>query len=505
ILWTRITDRRLSHPHVRVAVLSTFTNRSSDLADLPIVFRPGSDLAIMNYIANYIISTGRVNQEFVERHTTFMTGTTNIGYGLRPEDPREVAATGAPRAGDMAASDFESYRRFVSDYTLERAAEISGVEPSQLEALAELYADPERKVMSLWTMGFNQHVRGVWANHLVYNLHLLTGKISEPGNSPFSLTGQPSACGTAREVGTFAHRLPADMVVTNPEHRRHAEEIWKLPPGLLPDQPGYHAVLQDRMLKDGKLNFYWVQVNNNVQAAPNCANETYPGYRNPDNFIVVSDVYPTVTARAADLILPAAMWVEKEGAYGNAERRTHFWHQLVEAPGEARSDLWQLMEFSKRFTTDEVWPKELLEANPAYKGKTLFEVLFRNGNVDRFPPEEIDSSYANEEAKHFGFYVQKGLFEEYAGFGRGHGHDLAPFEAYHEARGLRWPVVDGKETRWRFREGYDPYVKPGSGVEFYGRPDGRAVILAVPYEPPAELPDQEFDLWLVTGRVLEHW
>src|SRR3546814_718357 len=259
------------------------------------------------------------------------------------------------------------------------------------------------------------------------------------------------------------------------------------------------------MLHDGKLNFYWVQVNNNVQAAPNCANETYPGYRNPDNFIVVSDAYPTVTARAADLILPAAMWVEKEGAYGNAERRTHFWHQLVEAPGEARSDLWQIMEFSKRFTTDEVWPKELLDANPAYKGKTLFDVLFRNGNVDRFPLEEIDSSYTNEEARHFGYYVQKGLFEEYAGFGRGHGHDLAPFDAYHEARGLRWPVVDGKETRWRFREGYDPYVTPGSGVEFYGRPDGRAVILAVPYEPPAELPDQEFDLWLVTGRVLEHW
>jgi anaerobic selenocysteine-containing dehydrogenase len=66
--------------------------------------------------------------------------------------------------------------------------------------------------------------------------------------------------------------------------------------------------------------------------------------------------YPTVTAMAADLILPTAMWVEKEGAYGNAERRTHFWRQLVNAPGEARSDLWQLMEFSKRFTTDEVWP-----------------------------------------------------------------------------------------------------------------------------------------------------
>ena len=187
--------------------------------------------------------------------------------------------------------------------------------------------------MSFWTMGFNQHTRGVWCNNLVYNLHLLTGKISTPGNSPFSLTGQPSACGTAREVGTFAHRLPADMVVTNPKHRAEAEHIWKLPEGTIPGVPGYHAVLQNRMLKDGKLNAYWVMVNNNMQAAANLMQEGYPGYRNPDNFIVVSDVYPTVTALAADLILPAAMWVEKEGAYGNAERRTHFWHQLVTPPG----------------------------------------------------------------------------------------------------------------------------------------------------------------------------
>jgi nitrate reductase NapA len=125
--------------------------------------------------------------------------------------------------------------------------------------------------------------------------------------------------------------------------------------------------------------------------------------------------------------------------------------------------------------------------------------------VDRFAASEIAQDYENHESKHFGFYVQKGLFEEYASFGRGHGHDLAPFDAYHETRGLRWPVVDGKETRWRFREGYDPYVKPGKGVEFYGNPGGKARIVAVPYEPPAEVPDNEFDMWLVTGRVLEHW
>jgi len=505
ILWTRVADRRLGNPHVKVAVLSTFTHRSSDLADIPIVFKPGTDLAILNYIANHIIATGRVNKDFVRDHTAFVRGATEIGYGLREDDPREVAAR---KAKDVAATepiDFDAYAAFVKDYTLDKVSKLSGVEPGFLEQLAELYADPQRKVVSFWTMGFNQHVRGVWANQLVYNLHLLTGKISEPGNSPFSLTGQPSACGTAREVGTFAHRLPADMTVVNPKHREHAEEIWRIPHGIIPEKPGYHAVEQDRMLRDGKLNFYWIQVNNNLQASPNNTHEAYPGYRNPENFVVVSDAYPTVTAMAADLILPAAMWVEKEGAYGNAERRTHFWHQLVQAPGEARSDLWQMMEFSKRFTTDEVWPADILDANPNYRGKSLFEVLFKNGNVDRFPVSELNPDYANNEAADFGFYVQKGLFEEYASFGRGHGHDLAPFDTYHQVRGLRWPVVDGKETRWRYREGLDPYVKPGKGVEFYGNADGRAKIIAVPYEPPAEVPDAEYDFWLVTGRVLEHW
>src|SRR3546814_8703496 len=116
------------------------------------------------------------------------------------------------------------------------------------------------------------------------------------------------------------------------------------------------------------------------------------------------------------------MCVEKECAYGNAGRRTQCWHELVPAPGQARSDRWQLMEFSKRFSTDEVWPEELLAANPAYSGKTLFDVLFRNGQVDRYALSDIEAGYANHESQEFGFYVQKGLFEEYAAFGRGHVH-----------------------------------------------------------------------------------
>jgi nitrate reductase NapA len=515
ILWSRITDRRLTAKHVKLNVLSTFTHRSCELADTELIFNPQSDLAILNYICNFIIQNGAVNEEFVKKNVSFRKGVTDIGYGLRPNHPLEQVAgnngypgaDGKPKGnpGASAPMTFDEFKKFVSEYTLDKAHEISGVPKDKLEALAKTYADPKTKVVSYWTMGFNQHTRGTWVNNMIYNVHLLVGKISEPGNGPFSLTGQPSACGTAREVGTFAHRLPADMEVTNPAHREAAEKQWKLPAGTVPDWVGLHAVAQSRALKDGKLNFYWTTTTNNMQAGPNINEEIWPGFRNPANFIVVSDAYPTVSALAADLILPCAMWAEKEGAFGNAERRTQFWRQQVQAPGKSKSDLWQYVEFSKRFKVEEVWPAELLDKAPQYKGKTLYDVLYANGQVNKFPVSEIQKGFDNDESKDFGFYLQKGLFEEYAEFGRGHAHDLAPFETYHHARGLRWPVVDNKETLWRFREGYDPYVKKGEGVRFYGKPDGKAWIFALPYQPAAEQPDADYDLWLCTGRVLEHW
>ena len=511
VLWSRLTDTRLTKSGCEVHVLSTYENRCFELADNAMVFAPQTDLAILNYIANYIIEKGAHNRTFVFNHVNFTKTPTDIGYGLRPEHPLEQAAEN-PGKGKLTKITFEEFAESVKPYTLEYVSELSGVEPEKLQRLAETYADPNRKVTSYWTMGFNQHTRGVWVNGLLYNVHLLTGKISEPGNSPFSLTGQPSACGTAREVGTFAHRLPADLVVKSEAHRDFTERLWKLPQGTLNGKVGYHAVLQSRMLKDSKLNCYWVMCNNNMQAGANLNEETYPGWRNPDTFVVVSDPYPTVSAVAADLILPTAMWVEKEGAYGNAERRTQFWRQQVKAPGEARSDLWQLVEFSKRFNVEDVWPEELIARAPELRGKSLYDVLYRNGQVDQFSAETVTddrgNSYANDEMEQFGFYLQKGLFEEYRLFGTTgpkKGHDLAEFDAYHRARGLRWPVVDGKETLWRYREGFDPFVQIGERMNFYGKDDGRANIIFAPYEAAAESPDEEYDLWLCTGRVLEHW
>ncbi len=473
ILFSKVTARLLANKNAQLINLTPLSNRSSAMASREIIFKPQSDLAIANGIANLLIKKGLIKLPFLEKHVTFKRGRENIGYGL--ED--RFAFTEAAKL-----VDFGTYEEYVSRYSPEYVEKISGVSPSDLQYLSEIYGDPKVKVISFWTMGVNQHTRGTWMNNLIYNLHLLTGKISEPGNQPFSLTGQPSACGTCREVGTFTHRLPADMVVTNPEHRARTESIWKLPSGTIPAKPTYHAMEMVRALDRGDITLFWSMTANPFQDYPNL-NRYRNGALKQGRFIVVSDVYPTRSTEIADVVLPSAMWVEKEGAFGNAERRTQFWKKMVDAPGESKSDLWQLIEFAKRMGL----------------GK-LFEFPASDYPI---PP----GHRAPDASKAAGFYMEKALWEEYRQFGIGHGHDLAPFEQYHETRGLRWPVVNGKETLIRYREGYDPYVEKGEGLQFYGnkRHDDRAVIWLRPYEAPPEMPDADYPFWLCTGRVLEHW
>ncbi|WP_372240371.1 hypothetical protein [Pseudomonas sp. JG-B] len=137
-------------------MLSTFRHRSFDLADIPMVFKPQSDL----FILNYIIQSGAVNQDFIDKHVRFAQGAEVIGYGLRPTDPLEQKAKNAAKANTWSDIVFDEFAAYVKLYTLERAAKESGVSAAHLKTLAEMYADPKRKVVSFWTMGFNQHTRG---------------------------------------------------------------------------------------------------------------------------------------------------------------------------------------------------------------------------------------------------------------------------------------------------------------------------------------------------------
>jgi len=265
VLFSRIINTKMKDPdRVKIVDLGTQFTRTSEEADLYLEFQPQTDLAIANYFTNYIIENKLYDEEFVNDNVVFKKGETNIGYGLK-DGGADIPKT----AGKMTKIDFSEYKKFVSKYTARYVSELSGVPTDKLEEAAKLISDPERKVCSYWTMGFNQHTRGTWVNHLVYNIHLLTGKISKPGQGPFSLTGQPSACGTAREVGTFVHRLPADMVVKNEAHRKIAADIWDIPVEKINPKVGKHTVEMFRAIDNGSIKLLWCQVTNPFQSMPN--------------------------------------------------------------------------------------------------------------------------------------------------------------------------------------------------------------------------------------------
>ena len=450
VLFSRILDQRLKRG-VKIIDFATRTTRTSMAADKSILFSPQTDIAVANAICYEIIRKGWVNRSFVEKHCNFSKGSTNIGYGLEDkfsfkDNPQKIS--------------FEEYKLFLEDYSPEKVEKISGVSAKDIKYMAAHYGNPNSKVMSLWCMGMNQHTRGTWINNLVYNIHLLTGKISTPGNSPFSLTGQPSACGTVREVGTLTHKLPHGVVM-NKKDREFAAKIWDVPVENIPSKPTYHTVEMFRALDRGEIKFMWIQVTNPMVTMPKLKRYR-EGAKKEENFIVVSDIYPTPTTDIADLILPSAMWVEREGMYGNSERRTQYFEQMVQPPGEAISDTWQLVEVAKRMG---------------------FEKQF----------------YYNEET-----HIEE-IYSEYRKHHNNNKHNMAPLEVLKENPGMQWPYVDGKPTQWRFNSKYDPACNNGKDFHFYGKPDGKAVIWQRPYEPAAEEPDAEYPFLLNTGRVIEHW
>ena len=517
MLYSRLTARKLADERVRHYDVTTLRTRTSASADKVLAFKPGADIAIANAIACYLVENDLYDKAFVADHLQFKQGTENIGNAF--EDGYDASEQG--QSVDAVTSiTFEEYAARLAPYTLEYAEEVSGVPADDIRELAEVFADKSRKVLSLWTMGVNQHNRGTWMNHCIYNIHLLTGRYALPGDGAFSLTGQPSACGTAREVGTFCHRLPADLVVAQEPHRRYTEAVWNLPEGYLDAiaKPGFHTVKIFRELSKGNIDFLWSAHNNWAVSLPNLTRFLGRGDKKGviDAFICVSEVYPTLSTQYADVVLPAAMWVEREGQFGNGERRTAVFEKAVDPPGQAQWDLWMLMEIAKRVLAGE-----------------------KIGDEDAF--EALFGAWYDAEAGEFRGdqrEVSRAIWEEYRTFSNPWLNDraaainesaalkmeakqLAPYDLYIDNHGLTWPVreVDGEwlPTLWRFCDGeqadgfdqhgveqYGEHDKAG-GVSFYKSAGKRPSVVFRPWEPPAEVPDEEYPFYLCTGRLLEHW
>ena len=439
VLFRRIARRKQVDPGVRIIVADPRRTNTSRIADLHIGFRPGTDLALMHAMAWVIINEELDDPRFWQRHACF-------------------------KLSDGTPSDFEGYKAFLEQYRPDIVAGICRIPEEQIRAAARLFAE-SAATMSLWCMGINQRIQGVFANNLIHNLHLLTGQIGRPGATPFSLTGQPNACGGVRDGGALSHLLPAGRAIPNPRHRAEMEALWGLPPGRIKDKPGPHTVAMFEALGRGDIKCMIICETNPAHTLPNL-NKMHKCMSNPDSFIVCIEAFPDAeTLKYADLVLAPAFWCERDGVYGCGERRYSLTEKAVEPPAGCRPTIETLGEFARRMGL------------PASFS---------------FP----DASAAWDEWRK----VARGTTYDFYGMTR---------ERLRRESGILWPCPseDHPGTLRRFVRGEDPLVPADHPhrMFFYGMPDGRAVIWMRPYKGAAEEPDADYPLYLTSMRVIDHW
>jgi len=433
-LFERIQRRRRLHPDTFVICVDPRRTQTAERSDLHLAPIPGTDLLLLNAMAQVILADRLADDKFIDAHVRFSDGNATV---------------------DRAA-----YEKFLADYTPEKVEDRLGVAAATIRRVAYRFAQ-SRATMSLWTMGLNQRFHGTYLNSMVSALHLLTGQIGRPGATPFSLTGQCNACGGVRDTGALAHLLPNGRMVANPKHRQEVETLWGVPSGTISPTPGPDAVNMFRAMEEGKVQAALVMCTNPAQSLPNAVR-----YQRAMKkcFLAVAEIFEdSETAELADVLLPAALWVEKEGVLGQGERRYQLVTKLLDPPGEARSDLQMLVDLAERLGHG-----ELIQA------RTSAQVW------DEYRKFSASSYY------------------NFAGMTR---------ERLRKERGLQWPCPDESSpgTVRRYVEGEDPFVPKGAGIAFYGQPDRRAVVFQRPYLPSPAQVSAEFPLLLTTGRVLEQW
>ena len=434
VLWERVRDRKRSKPETCIVVIDPRRTVTAKEADLHLSIRPGTDVALYNAMIHEFIRNGFIDLEMVEKFLSFREGESIRAY-------RDLV-------------------RHLEHYTPERAATVCGIAAKDIGEAAFRFAS-SKATISLWTMGLNQQSQGTAANRLVMAMHLLTGHIGRPGATPFSLTGQPNAGGGVRDTGALAHALPNGRLVTNPSDRHEMEELWGVPRGRISSKPGYHAVALFEAMERGDVKCCLVMATNPAQSLPNARR-----YRAAMQkaFLVVADAFhPTETTQFADVLLPAALWAEKEGVFSQSERRYHLIPKVVDPPGEARSDLEILVELAERL-----------------------------GYGD------LISTHGSRE-----------VWEEWRKISAHSKYDFSgiTYERLQKERGLAWPcpTEDHPGTCRRYVPREDPLAQGNGRFDFYGQPDRRAVIWLEKQQEPQEPTSDSFPLILTTGRILEHW
>jgi formate dehydrogenase major subunit len=376
-------------------------------------FKPDTDVAMLNALIYTVIEEGLVDQNFVQSR----------------------------------ASNYEALKQNIQGYSPEAMAPICGVPAATLREVAREFATSKGS-MILWGMGVSQHVHGTDNARCLIALVTVTGQIGKPGSGLHPLRGQNNVQG-ASDAGLIPMMYPNYQRVTNTETHDWFEKFWNTP---LDKQPGYTVVeIMHKALADDtdphKVRGMYIMGENPAMSDPDL-NHARHALASLEH-LVVQDIFMTETAWLADVVLPATAWPEKTGTVTNTDRMVQMGRQAVEAPGQAKADLWIIQQIAKGM----------------------------------------------------------GLNWQYAG----EHHGVA--EVYEEMRQAMHEVISGISWDRLVRESSVTYPclteeDPGQPTVFkdhFATTDGRVHLVPADIIPANERPDAHYPFVLITGRQLEHW
>ncbi len=385
----------------------------TEFATLHLRHRPGTDVALINGLIYIILEKGWQDQQFIDTRT----------------------------------EGFDELRSTINEYSPDRVAEITGIDPETLYQAAELLA-VNKPMAVMWAMGITQHIVGVRNVMDLANLQMVLGNMGVPGGGVNPLRGQNNVQG-ACDMGGLPNVYPGYQPVVSEDARNKFQAAWGVP---LSNKIGMTITEMMPAAGEGKLKALYILGEDPVMSDPD-SNHIRHCLETCD-LVILQEIFPSETAPYADILLPGVSFAEKSGTFTNTERRVQMVRKGIEPIADARDDWWITAEIAKR-------------------------ILAGDGRLDQQAPfhgwEYRDSNQVMDEIA--------ALTPSYAGVNH------ARLES---GESLQWPVKDA--------------THPGTPILHIGQfTRGKGKFAGIDHIPPAELPDNDYPMLLSTGRVLYHW
>ncbi|MEM4086009.1 MAG: formate dehydrogenase subunit alpha [Saccharolobus sp.] len=385
----------------KVVVIDVRKHEMAERADLFIRPKPGTDAAVLAGVAKYLIDKGWIDKEFIEKRV----------------------------------KGFEEFKESIKGFTLDYVESITNVPKDQIIKLAEMIHEA-KNVVVLWGMGVTQHLGGGDTSTIISDLLLITGNYGKPGSGAFPMRGHNNVQGVS-DFGCLPNYLPGYQKLDDESVVRKFEDAWGV---KLNRKIGLQIPQMIEGVLEGKIHALYIVGEDTVMV--DCGTPLTKQALEKVDFLVVQDMFMTETAKLADVILPAAASLEKDGTFVNTERRIQRFYKAMEPLGDSKPD-WVIIQM-------------------------IANAIGANWNYNH--PSEIMDEVAR-------------LCPVFAGV------SYSRLEGFNS---LLWPVNEnGVDTPILYTNSFDT-------------PDGKAILYPLSWKPP-ELKDEVHRIIVNTGRILEHF